>query len=144
MIGVLGVGGPVDKYLPDQQRYKGIHQNFRMAMAAPANLPEFNGNVAAVFTEQFWDMELVDLRAKEANINQTVKQMFAAGAMSREEQNVTREKLRAETFSPLELMTLQKGVSNQEYHYLGSAKIMAQIGKGFADSMTKLMHLTAE
>ena len=33
---------------------------------------------------------------------------------------------------------LQKGVSNAEYHYLGSSKIMAQIGKGFADAIVKL------
>ncbi|MFL2920859.1 MAG: hypothetical protein ACJ0BN_00400 [Limisphaerales bacterium] len=50
-----------------------------------------------------------------------------------------REKLRAEMFTKRELETLQKGVSNQEYHYLGSAKIMAQIGRGFAESIAQLM-----
>lgn len=30
-----------------------------------------------------------------------------------------------------------KGASNQGYHYLGSAKIMAQIGKAFAEAMVK-------
>ena len=34
---------------------------------------------------------------------------------------------------------MEKGVSNFEFHYLGSAKIMAQIGKGFAESMTDLL-----
>jgi len=50
VIGVLGVGGPTDKYGKDQARNKSTHQNFRDAMAAPANLPEFKGNVAAVLT----------------------------------------------------------------------------------------------
>ena len=51
VIGVLGVGGPTDQYGPDQQRYKATHQNFRDAMAAPAKLPEFQGNVAAMLTK---------------------------------------------------------------------------------------------
>jgi hypothetical protein len=50
VIGVMGVGGPTDQYTPEQQRYRGIHQNFRDAMAAPADLDEFEGNVVAVRT----------------------------------------------------------------------------------------------
>ena len=30
------------------------------------------------------------------------------------------------------------GVSNAAYHYLGSAKIMARIGKAFAEAMIQL------
>ncbi|MDG1894429.1 MAG: sialate O-acetylesterase [Fuerstiella sp.] len=138
VIGVMGAGGPVDKYLPDQQRYSGIHTNFRMAMAAPALMPEFKGNVTAVLTENYWDLQLVDLRAREAKINQKVKKLQTEQELSREEQQATREKLRAEEFSERDLETLQKGVSNAEYHYLGSAKIMAQIGKGFAEAMGKI------
>jgi hypothetical protein len=29
----------------------------------------------------------------------------------------------------------EEGISNGGFHYLGSAKIMAQIGKGFAEAM---------
>ena len=58
VIGVLGVNGPVADYGPGQKRCAGIHSNFRNAMAAPANLPEFKDNVAAVLTEKFWDAEL--------------------------------------------------------------------------------------
>ncbi len=43
VIGVLGVGGPVEEYGPEQQRYRAVHQNFRLAMAAPASLPSFKG-----------------------------------------------------------------------------------------------------
>lgn len=47
VIGVIGVGGNPDK--PDV---------FRDAMAAPAALLEFKGNVVAVHTAQYWDHEL--------------------------------------------------------------------------------------
>ena len=104
-------------------------------MAAPADLPEFKGNVAAVLTENFWDMELVDLRARDAKVKQRIKKLQKEGKLSRAEQKTTQEKLRKEEFTEQELEILQKGVSNAEYHYLGSAKIMAQIGKGFAESL---------
>ena len=138
VIGVMGVGGPVDKYLPEQQRYRGIHHNFRMAMAAPAGLPEFKGNVATVLTENYWDMELVELRARDAMIKQKVKRLQSEGKFSREEEKAAEEKHRAEEFTGREMEILQKGVSNFEFHYLGSAKIMAQIGKGFAEAMADI------
>jgi hypothetical protein len=40
-------------------------EHFRDAMAAPAALPEFAGNVAAVRTEVYWDKELSAAKAKE-------------------------------------------------------------------------------
>jgi alpha-galactosidase len=63
VIGVLGVGGPTAEY--DSPRYKGVHQNFRDAMAAPAKLPEFKGNVVAVLTEKYWDKKLEAAREKK-------------------------------------------------------------------------------
>ncbi|MGI9473164.1 MAG: hypothetical protein ACR2NZ_16605, partial [Rubripirellula sp.] len=125
----------VEKYLPDQQRYKGIHQNFRNAMATPAAQPEFEDNVVAVFTENYWDMELVALRAREANVKQKLKELQASGELDRAGVAAAREELLAKEFSEQELKTLQGGVSNFEFHYLGSAKIMAQIGKGFAEAL---------
>jgi hypothetical protein len=139
VIGVMGAGGPVENYLPDQQRYSGIHRNFRMAMAAPASLGEFKGNVAIVLTENYWDMELVELRAKEAEIRQRVKELQSEGKLSREESNAAQEKFRAEMFTERQIVVLEKGVSNAEYHYLGSAKILTQIGKGFAEAMGYLL-----
>lgn len=111
VIGVLGVGGPTDQYDQGNLRYQAVHQNFRDAMAAPVKLPEFEGNTTAVLTEQFWDHEAADLKKRDA------KQL---------------------TESELEI--LRQSVSNQEYHYLGSAAIMAQIGAGFAEAMMELMN----
>ena len=42
----------------------------------------------------------------------------------------------AENFTPEELKRL-KGVSNGGYHYLGAAKIMAPIGKAFAEALAR-------
>lgn len=47
VIGVIGTGG-------------GGTTTFRQAMAAPAEMPEFKGNVAAVNTAQFWDPKLAE------------------------------------------------------------------------------------
>lgn len=138
VIGVMGAGGPVDKYLPEQRRYAGIHGNFRMAMAAPAALPEFKDNVATVLTENYWDMELTLLRARESKVKQKVKELQSERKLSRAEQTAAREKFRAEEFTEREMEILEKGVSNAEYHYLGCAKIMAQIGRGFAEAMAQI------
>ncbi|WP_145195977.1 sialate O-acetylesterase [Planctomycetes bacterium Poly30] len=104
VIGVLGVGGATSLYGPEQQRYLAIHQNFRDAMAAPASLDEFEGTVSAVLTERFWDHEAADLRARRA------------------------------TLTPEEIEVLESRVSNAEYHYLGSAKILTRIGQAFAEA----------
>lgn len=139
VIGVLGVGGPVDLYLSEQQRYKGIHQNYRDAMAAPARMPEFKGNVSAVLTEKYWDQELTRLRARQNEINQKVRKTQSEKNLSRAEQEELREQSQKEAFTSKELLALEKGVSNGEYHYLGSAKILTQIGKAFAESMHGLL-----
>jgi hypothetical protein len=47
-------------------------------------------------------------------------------------------KVMAENFQPGEWKRLRAGVSNRGYHYLGAAKIMAPIGKAFAEAMVKL------
>ena len=135
VIGVIGVGGPVKNYGPEQQRYAGIHQNIRLAMAAPASLPEFNGNVAAVLTENYWDQKLTALIARDAAIKQQVKKLLSEGKLQRAEEQKTLEKLRVEGFTTGEREMLEKGISNLEFHYLGSAKILGQIGKAFAETV---------
>ncbi|MFO8013597.1 MAG: sialate O-acetylesterase [Phycisphaerae bacterium] len=139
VIGVMGAGGPTDKYPPRKMRYKAIHDNFRAAMAAPADLPEFKDNVAAVRTEKYWDMELVALKARDATIRQELEELKEQGSLTREEEKAALEKRRAEAFTPREIEMLTRSTSNFEFHYWGSAKIMAQIGKGFAEAMADLM-----
>ncbi|MFM7181481.1 MAG: sialate O-acetylesterase [Verrucomicrobiales bacterium] len=140
VIGVLGVGGPTSEYGPDQQRYKGTHQNFRDAMAAPASLPEFKGNVTAVRTEKFWDLELTKAKAKENQIKQKAKKLANDAKMKPAEEKAALEKMLAEGMTERERMILEKGISNAEFHYLGSAKILGGIGKGFANAMIDLQN----
>ncbi|WP_372898545.1 sialate O-acetylesterase [Stieleria sp.] len=137
VIGVMGVGGPVDKYGPSQQRYKSTHDGFRKAMAAPAAMPEFQGNVAAVLTENYWDAELDELKSRGGKIKAKSQELNKDPSLSRQQREQALAKFREELYSPRELEIL-KGSSNAQYHYNGSAKIMAQIGKGFAEAMAKL------
>jgi hypothetical protein len=135
VIGVLGVGGPTALYGPDQQRYKGTHDNFRAAMAAPASLPEFKGNVATVLAEKYWDRELTLAKAKDNDIKEKAKKLAKEGNMKPAEEKTLMDKMRMEGLSERERLVLEKGISNQEYHYLGSAKILGGVGKGLAEAM---------
>jgi len=60
VIGVLGVDG------------EGKNVNFRKAMAAPANKPEFKGNVVAVETAPFWDHAIAAAQPKQGEFNNIV------------------------------------------------------------------------
>jgi hypothetical protein len=142
VIGVMGVGGPTAEYGPDQKRYKSIHQNFRDAMAAPASLPEFNGNVATVLTEDYWDLEVVRLRSREKRLKPDMDRILAAaeqGNLSKEESQSAIDNFFSKKFDKRELELLKQSTSNFDFHYMGSAGIMAQIGKGFAEAMFRLL-----
>lgn len=141
VIGVLGVGGPVAEYGADEKRYATTHQGFRDAMAAPAKLPEFKGNVAAVLTEKFWDRELKAARKKENDIKEQAKRLAKDGKLNPAGEKAALDKLRATGLTERERQALEKGVSNAEFHYLGSAKILGGIGKGLAEAMAELNQL---
>ena len=59
VIGVLGIDGEK-------------HVNFRKAMAAPADMPEFKGNVIAVDTAPFWDHGIAAAQLKQGEYNNIV------------------------------------------------------------------------
>ncbi|MDX2039478.1 MAG: sialate O-acetylesterase [Isosphaeraceae bacterium] len=142
VIGVLGVGGPTSDYGPAEVRYKSTHQGFRDAMAAPAKLPEFQGNTIAVPTERYWDREYRALRSREtqsigaerAKLDAALK----AGEISREARAAKLEELDRMHFDARERKILRESTSNGEYHYLGSARILAPIGNALAEAMIEL------
>ncbi|OYV07462.1 MAG: hypothetical protein CFE26_00890 [Verrucomicrobiales bacterium VVV1] len=140
VIGVLGVGGPTSLYGPAEQRYKSTHQNFRDAMAAPVKLPEFQGNVAAVLAEKYWDLELSNAKEKEGDLKQRAKKLATDGRMTPADEKVMLEKLLKEGLSERERTIIEKGISNLGFHYLGSAKILGGVGKGLAEAMADLKH----
>ena len=135
VIGVMGVGGPVERYGPDQQRYKGVHSEFRKAMAAPASMPEFQGNVTTVLTAKYWDSQLGELSSRWGKVNSKRRSLNRDSTLSDEERRKALDEFTAGLFTEEELKILQVGKSNAEYHYLGSAKIIAQIGKAFAEAL---------
>lgn len=131
VIGVMGIGGAREGKKPPQLY-------FRQAQAAPASLPEFKGNVVTVQTEPYWDDELDALQQRWKKLNAKLDQEAKkAPNLTPATKGEARKKAIAENFTPEEMKRL-KGVSNGGYHYLGAAKIMAPIGKAFAEAMANL------
>jgi alpha-galactosidase len=130
VIGVMGVGGVKEDNKHSNMMY------FRQAMAEPASLPEFKGNVAAVQTAPFWDDRLEELVNREQTYWPKVDAKVKA---DHDESWSHKMEVMAANFTPEEWKYLQQGASNFGYHYLGAAKIMAPIGKAFAEAMLKLM-----
>ena len=142
VIGVMGVGGPVDG--PDAEpRTKEIQRTFRAAMAAPASMPEFRGSVFAVKTAPYWDTDLAKIEKKLGKVHQMAQFLRTKhkdhankdGKMSPKQQQAWLKNYRSEVLTPEEETEWKRGGSNGDYHYLGSAKTMALIGKAFADSL---------
>ena len=138
VIGVMGAGGPIAKYGPDQKRYAGIHGEFRKAMAAPSKLPEFKGNVSAVFTENYWDGQLGELVNRRGQLNAKRRELSQDQSLTRAQREKILTEFNAKLFTKEEQAILEAGVSNAAYHYLGSAKILTQIGQAFAESLSEL------
>ncbi len=140
VIGVMGVGG-----LKDQSHSM---VTFRKAMAAPAEMPEFKGNVAAVETAPFWSDELGAIDAKYAQIGQMKwfldskhkDHANADGKMTDEQKQEFIKKYEADLITPAELAMWKRGASNAGYHYLGCAKTFALMGKHFAEANLKMLN----
>jgi alpha-galactosidase len=129
VIGVMGIGGVKEDKKPGGQMY------LRQAMAAPASLPEFKGNVVAVQTAPYWDDAL---EALQARMEECWPKVDARVAAEKNDSWENKMKVMAENFTPEEWKRLRAGASNGGYHYLGAAKIMAPIGKAFAEAMANL------
>ena len=133
VIGVIGVNG---------DKATGGLANLRPAMAAPAEMPEFKGNVAAVQTAPYWDTALGAIEQKRGQVTQmgyflrTQHKEHANkdGKMTPQQQAWLKE-YQSKLINPQEEALWKRGASNAGYHYLGCAKTMALIGKGFAEAM---------
>lgn len=128
VIGVMGVSGEKGE---EQAEMK----HFRLAQNKAVSPPDFQGNVVAVQTALCWDDELDPLQQRREKFNWTMDQENKKNPnLSRDEKEAAYKKGLEASFTPAELESL-KGVSNGGYHYLGAAKIMAPIGKAFAEAM---------
>ena len=138
VIGVLGVGGV--KANPETLE-------FRKAMAAPAALPEFRGNVIAVPTAPFWSEELGAIADKRDQVRQMGYYLDtrhkdhanADGKMTPDQKRAYLKDYEAKLISPEEAALWNRGASNGGYHYLGCAKTFALMGKAFAEANLELL-----
>jgi hypothetical protein len=143
VIGVMGVGGSK----PNEHVAA-----FRIAMAQPAALPEFRGNVLAVETSPFWDERLAAIADKQEDVRQMARMLRTKnkngpnkdGAMNDQQQKEYVEKYSNEIISPEELSLWKRGASNAGYHYLGCGKTFVGIGNAFAEALANLQKKTEE
>lgn len=139
VIGVMGVGGA--KAGPDAVA-------FREAMAAPALLPEFNGNVVAVQTAPFWSEELGAIDDKRGKVRQMGHYLDskhkdhanADGSMTADQKRDYLKKFEADLITPAEVELWKRGASNAGYHYLGCAKTFALMGRAFAEANLAMLN----
>lgn len=137
VIGVMGVGGA---------RAGAETVEFRKAMAAPAAMPEFKGNVVAVQTAPFWSEELGAIDEKRDQVSQMrwyleVKHKDYAnadGTMTEEQQREYLMKFEADLITTAEAALWKRGASNAGYHYLGCAKTFALMGQAFAEATLQM------
>lgn len=129
VIGAMGIGG-------EKEGAKAPQLHFRQAQVAPLAIPEFKGNVLAVQTSPFWDNDLDALQQRMEKLNDKLNREFKKDpTLKPAAKEEARKKAIDEQFNPKELKRLKTGVSNGGYHYLGAAKIMAPIGKAFAEAL---------
>lgn len=138
VIGVMGVGG----------KDPGSEDNlaFREAMAAPAVLPEFKGNVTAVRTAPFWDERLGAIQDKKEKVRQMAFELRnkgkrsanADGKMTEPQQKAYLKDYEAKLIPADEAAMLKRGASNAGYHYLGCAKTFALMGEAFAEANLRM------
>ncbi len=139
VIGVIGVDG--------DQANENV-ESLRKSMAAPAETEEFKGTVANVFTHTYWPTELDDVLSKVSGIKNAAKaqsKKLKNGKLPAEEIKAKQTKLAEETQAKIkqaltedELFLLQNGISNQAFHYHGSAKFFARVGQAFAKALLDL------
>lgn len=130
IIGVMGINGEKEGKTP------GMQMVFRHAQSATAALPEFKGNVTAVPTALYWDDELQALEDRKQTY---MPEVNAKAEAENDTSWENKAKHLEKKYSPTEWKKL-KGMSNGGYHYLGAAKIMAPIGKAFAETNLKLIN----
>jgi hypothetical protein len=141
VIGVMGVGGAIK-----DRKQRAVHYQFREAMAAPAAMAEFRGNVVAVATDPYWDSKLDEIAARMGKVNDMARMLRIKhkdhanhdGSMSDDAQRAYIDDYRKKIVGEEDAATFARGASNAAYHYLGCAKTMAQIGVAFADGLLQL------
>ena len=139
VIGVLGINGELEteRIREIEPQHIAWLREFRKAMAAPASMPEFKGKVAAVGTELFWEPQLEALQCRWKKVKEKSRELKNS-KLGDDEKKAALDAFLKTVYTPEESKLMEIGVSNATYHYLGSAKIMARMGKAFAEAMAGL------
>ena len=125
IIGVMGIDGEQAAKNPSPMKH------FRDAQTKVASMSEFKGSVIAVQTAPFWDDELQGLQERMETYWPDVDAKVTA---ENDDSWENKMKHMEKKYKPSEWKKL-KGASDGGYHYLGAARIMAPIGKSFADAL---------
>lgn len=142
VIGVLGMQG---------------YDVFRAAMAAPAGMEEFKGNVIAVDMLDYADLKLVELyqrrngwQERNDRENRFAELRERLAPLIQEQQEAQeiedrrergrreaeiQERMRAIIFTPEELEYMERNHSSQGFHYQGSPKFFGRVGEAFAKAL---------
>jgi len=128
VIGVFGINGHDEGY-----------KSFRDAMAAPAGDPEFKGTVKAVQTADYWDEQLDRLNKIASEVDLKRKELAAEKGLAGEALEKAMAEYEATVWTSEEKEIQRIGASNAGFHYLGSAKMMGQFGKAFAEAMVEML-----
>jgi hypothetical protein len=134
------------------------------AMAAPAEMEEFKGNVKAIAAADFWDEKLGEFETRKtalsekkgkqkdaddkyAALREKISPLQKELAVLEEQTGKGRSKAKiAELekeiedtlFTPQELDYIAKNRSSQGYHYNGSAKTYSQVGEALAKAILEM------
>ena len=130
IIGVIGIGGLNEN---------GNIGRLQQAQIAVAQKPEFKGNVIAVETGKYWDHELAALVEKANRVNQQMSVFKIEQGLEGDALKKAFTEYRAKHITPAEEEILKNAVSDGDFHYLGSGKIMVGIGRGFAEVLLKTL-----
>lgn len=143
IVGVLGVYGTnpdnrrFDKQLPVTDFRK---TQFAAVAQYDHKVPaRFRGNVKAVDSGPFYELELSDIYWKRRLTNKW-KEDLSKGKMTDKEVQEAQQRygIKGLELTPLEQSVWDREASNAEYHYLGSGKTFVRFGKALAETMLEM------
>ena len=99
----------------------------------------FRGNVKAVDSGPFYELELSDIYWKRRLTNKW-KEDLSKGKMTEKEVQEEQQRygIKDLELTPLEQSIWDREASNAEYHYLGSGKTFIRFGKALAETMLEM------
>jgi Carbohydrate esterase, sialic acid-specific acetylesterase len=144
MAGMLWLQGESDARSPQRIDYERnltqVIAHMREAFKTPempfliARVREHYGGKAGAKFVRDAQMKMGEADKKKWKIRAEARELAQQGKLAPKEQADYERKRLAEIHTPEEAIAF-KGISNQPYHYLGSAKILSRIGEALAEAL---------